>query len=266
MIRSVRPNAGHEAAYRKRLLRLIEKMHKSAIWWIRAEYRSKESEIAGDKSPARSLAQVIRHRAKDWQKLFNIEADKIAAWFIGNVDKAATNGTKEALKQSLPAVKFDSSRVYNNTMMAHIQENVALIKSIPEKYFSDVETLVMRSVAKGRDLKTLTDELQERYGLTRKRAALIAKDQNEKATSKLAQIRQLSLGIEFGTWRHSHAGKEPRKSHLKADKKVFRISKGMYIDGEWIMPGEKINCKCTWTPLIPGVDYPVGGKPKGFND
>jgi hypothetical protein len=40
----------------------------------------------------------------------------------------------------------------NNALQATIAENVVLIRSIPEKYFTEVEGLVMRSVARGREL------------------------------------------------------------------------------------------------------------------
>ncbi|KYF05143.1 phage head morphogenesis protein, partial [Salmonella enterica subsp. enterica serovar Typhimurium] len=76
-----------------------------------------------------------------------------------------------------------------------ITENVNLIRSIPQQHLTQVETLVMQSVGRGRDLKTLTDELEKRYGITRRRAALIARDQNNKATSVMQSARQRSVGI-----------------------------------------------------------------------
>lgn len=75
----------------------------------------------------------------------------------------------------------------------------------------------MQSVGRGRDLKTLTDELEKRYGITRRRAALIARDQNNKATSVMQSARQRSVGITEGIWRHSRAGKTWRPSHVKAN-------------------------------------------------
>lgn len=266
MIRPVRPNAGLTAAYRKRLYALIDAMHRSAMRWIIAEYRRQEPRIVGDESPAKSLAEAIRRRRKQWQALFNDKADDLAGWFIGKVDVSTTNAARESLKPVLPTVKFNPSRVYNATMQAHIQENVALIKSIPEQYASQVEAAVMRSVAAGGDMKALTDELEQRYNITRKRAAFIAKDQNTKATSQLNAARQTGVGIEFGEWRHSGAGKHPRPKHKKADRKIFRIAKGMKIEGKWILPGEEINCRCVWLAKIAGVDYPVGGVPKGFKE
>ncbi|HHN9167526.1 TPA: phage head morphogenesis protein, partial [Escherichia coli] len=49
-------------------------------------------------------------------------------------------------------------------------------------------------------------------------------------------------------------GKQPRPSHVKADGKEFDLDKGLYLDGEWVLPGEAINCRCTWSPVIPGID------------
>ncbi|ELZ1101181.1 TPA: phage head morphogenesis protein, partial [Escherichia coli] len=88
----------------------------------------------------------------------------------------------------------------------------------------------------------------------RRRAETIARDQNNKATAVIQSERQKKLGITKGIWRHSHAGKQPRPSHVKADGKEFDLDKGLYLDGEWVLPGEAINCRCTWSPVIPGID------------
>lgn len=112
----------------------------------------------------------------------------------------------------------------------------------------------MQSVGRGRDLKTLTDELEKRYGITRRRAALIARDQNNKATSVMQSARQRSVGITEGIWRHSRAGKTWRPSHVKANGKRFDLRKGMFLDGKWVLPGEEINCKCGWEAVIPGLE------------
>jgi SPP1 gp7 family putative phage head morphogenesis protein len=100
----------------------------------------------------------------------------------------------------------------------------------------------------------LSKALQHRYGVTQLRAALIARDQTAKATSTLQAARQKQIGITEGIWKHSHAGKVPRPSHLEANGKRFDLSKGMYLDGKWVMPGEEINCHCTWNAVIPGLD------------
>lgn len=253
-ISPIRPNAGVEIWYRRQLDRQVREMQKSVVYWLTANYKASGAAVAMDASPAVFMRDAMRKLAKRWTKSFDSIAQKLADRFAGDALKNSDVSLHNALEMAGFTVEFKMTAPMNNALQAAITENVGLIRSIPEKYFTEVEGLVMRSVARGRDLSYLTDELQKRYGITRRRAALIARDQNNKATSVMQSARQQSLGITQGIWRHSHAGKEPRPSHVKADGKVFDLSKGMLLDGEWTMPGEEINCRCTWSPVIPGLE------------
>ncbi|MCU5775114.1 phage minor head protein [Erwiniaceae bacterium BAC15a-03b] len=229
-------------------------MQKSVVYWLAANYKASGAVVAMDASPAIFMRDAMRKLAKRWTKAFDGIAHKLAARFAGDALKNSDVSLYNALETAGFTVEFKMTAPMNNALQATIAENVGLIRSIPEQYFTQVQTLVMQSVTRGRDLGALTDELERRYGITRRRAALIARDQNNKATSVMQAARQQSLGITQGIWRHSHAGKEPRKSHVKADGKVFDLSKGMYLDDKWVMPGEEINCRCTWSPVIPGLN------------
>ncbi|RYM55646.1 phage minor head protein [Serratia proteamaculans] len=229
-------------------------MQKSVVYWLTANYKSSGAAVAMDASPAVFMRDAMRKLAKRWTKRFDDIAKKLADRFSNDAMKNSDVSLYNALDTAGFTVEFKMTAPMNNALQATIAENVGLIRSIPEKYLTEVEGLVMRSVARGRDLSFLTDELQKRYGITRRRAALIARDQNAKATSVMQSARQMSLGITHGIWRHSHAGKEPRQSHVKADGKKFDLSKGMYLDDKWVMPGEEINCRCTWSPVIPGIN------------
>ncbi len=228
-------------------------MQKSVFYWLTANYKASGAAVAMDASPAVFLREAMRKLTKRWTRVFDDLAQKLATRFASDAMQNTDVSISNALKKSGFTVEFKMSAPMNNALQAIITENVGLIRSIPEKYFTEVEGLVMRSVSRGRDLSYLTDELQKRYGITRRRAALIARDQNNKATSAMQAARQKSLGITQGIWRHSHAGKEPRPSHVKADGKVFDLDRGMYLDGKWVMPGEEINCRCTWSAILPGL-------------
>jgi uncharacterized protein with gpF-like domain len=116
---------------------------------------------------------------------------------------------------------------------AIIAENVSLIRSIPEKYFTEVESMVFRSIAKGGDRKQLADEIErefgKRHGITRRRAEFIARDQVRKATSALSNARQQAAGIKKGIWLHSGGGNQPRHKHVQANGKEFDLDKGLPI-------------------------------------
>lgn len=229
-------------------------MQASVVYWLSANYRASGAAVAMDASPAVMMRNAMQKLAKRWTRRFDDMAQKLADRFANDAMKNADASLATAFKDAGFTVEFKMTSQMNNALQATIAENVGLIRSIPEKYFTEVEGLVMRSVARGRDLGYLTDELQKRYGITRRRAALIARDQNAKATSVMQSARQRSLGITHGIWRHSHAGKEPRQSHVKSDGKKFDLSKGLMIDGKLTFPGQEINCRCTWSAVLPGLD------------
>ncbi|MDB5605134.1 MAG: phage head morphosis protein [Bradyrhizobium sp.] len=110
-------------------------------------------------------------------------------------------------------------------MAATVGQQVSLIKSIPSQYFTDVEGLVMRSVQTGRDLGQLTKDLQEQFGVTCRRAAFIARDQNNKATASMTRARQDELGITQAIWVHSGAGKHPRPTHVAMNGTKYDVNR-----------------------------------------
>lgn len=252
-VKAVRANIGVEVWYRRQLDKLVQEMQKSVAYWLAANYKASGAAVAMDESPASFMRKAMNRLAKRWTKRFDDMAKKLADRFAGDAMTNMDVSLASAFKDAGFTVKFKMTSQMNNALQATIAENVGLIRSIPEKYFNEVEGLVMRSVSRGRDLAYLTDELQKRYGITRRRAAFIARDQNNKATSVMQAARQKALGITEGVWKHSHAGKQPRHSHVEANGKTFDISKGMLIDGEYIMPGELPNCRCTWEAIIPGL-------------
>lgn len=253
-LRPVHANRGVEAEYRANLDRMVREMQASVVYWLTAAYRRNEPEIAQDESPARALSKVMRKLAKQWQRRFDEEARPMAERFAESAKTAAEVSLMDSLRQKGFVVKFQMTKAANDVFQATVQENVGLIRSIAQEYLLEVEGMVMRSVNLGRDLSGLTKELEKRYGITRRRAAFIARDQNNKATATINRVRQKSLGITHAKWRHSHGGKVPRQSHLKADGKTYEVDKGMLIDGEYIRPGELPNCRCVSISIIPGFE------------
>lgn len=263
VLRSVVTNAGVESAYRKQLDRWIDAMHKSLAYWLAAQYRANPPESmaqdAGfesfrDGSPANALRRALHRMSRRWQKNFDQGAPALAKYFADKSMGATDVQLKDILKKAGFAVEFKMSAAVNDAYQATIFENVSLIKSIASEHLSDVEQLVMRSVQQGRNLGELTEELTKRYGITKRRAALISRDQANKATATINKVRQKELGITQAKWMHSHAGRHPRPSHVAANGEIYDIEKGMYLDGVWTWPGVEINCRCTAKSIIPGLE------------
>jgi SPP1 gp7 family putative phage head morphogenesis protein len=252
VLKPVRPNAGIGAAYRRKLDALVLNMHESIVYWVKASYKKQSAHIAMDGDPANELQATMNELTRQWLGNFNEGGDKIADWFMNSTKNYADGTLAAILREVGMSVQFKMTRAMRTDYNAVRNEQVGLIRSIAQRHLSDVGGLVMRSVQQGRNLGELAAELEARYGITKRRAALIARDQNQKATSTLNRSRQKELGITEAIWKHSHAGKEPRPSHLAADGKRYNLEKGMFLDGEWTQVGLQINCRCTSQPIIKG--------------
>ncbi|CCE05779.1 conserved hypothetical protein [Bradyrhizobium sp. STM 3843] len=254
VLSAVRPNAGIEDAYRKKMQALIAEMDNSVRYWLRAAYRANEPVMAQDRTPADELRDAIRKLARRWQKNFDEAAPELAEFFAQSVASRSSGALTAILKKAGFTVKFKMTPAMRDIMAATVSQQVSLIKSIPSRYFTNIEGLVMHSVQTGRDLALLTQDLQQQFGVTRRRAAFIARDQNNKATASMTRARQDELGITQAIWVHSGGGKHPRPTHVAMDGKKYDVNKGMWDSAvqRWIFPGEEINCRCISRPVIPG--------------
>ena len=252
----VRPNQGLEAAYRKKLDALIEEMQKSLVWWISAAYRAKPPAMAQDAvgSPAMVMRSVMRQLSRRWQKRFDALAPEMAEYFAKAAKNRADGAFAEILKSAGFTVKFKLTAEANDVLQATIGEQVGLIRSIASEHLSEVEGLVMRSVQTGMDLGSLAKALEERYGVTKRRAALISRDQNAKATASIVRVRQREVGITEAIWMHSGAGKHPRRSHVAMSGKRYNIAEGWFDPDakETCWPGTLISCHCWAKSVLPG--------------
>jgi len=257
---AIQPNAGIEAAYRKKLQSLIEEMSRSVIYWTRAAWRkapplaSIAQDREGDRVPILDLRRTMERLGRHWTRRFDDLGPELAEVFVNGATAHTDAAFMASLKTAGFTVKFQMTQAAREGYQAVLQENVALIKSIPENYLQSVQGDVWRAVSGGYDLKKLTNTLQERYGVTHRRAAFIARDQSSKAKAVIENVRRRELGITTAIWQHSGAGKEPRPSHVAANGKPFDLDKGMLIDGEWLLPGVAINCRCTSRAVIQGFE------------
>lgn len=278
-ITPIRPNEGLAVAYQRKLESLVDDLNGSLLYWLRSAYRANEPiaitandaarilnpiielyddpdlvPLAMDASPARELQGTMRRLSRRWQRNFDKGAPDLAAWFSQNSAERTDAALREVLKRAGFSVAFKMTDAARDVVNATTFENVSLIRSIAQQHLAKVEGVVMRSVAQGRDLKTLTDELEEQFAITRRRAVLIARDQTNKAHATIEKTRQREIGVTEAIWCHSRGGKHPRASHVAFDGKRYDINAGALIDGKRIWPGTEIWCRCYSKAVLPGFD------------
>lgn len=242
--------------YQAKLDKMIDDMNASILYFVQAAYRKTPPVMAMDLDPAEAMRRALEKLIKRWQGRFDDAADKLGEYFATSVSKRTDAALKAILKKAGFSVEFKLTKAQRDVLQATVNQNVSLIKSIPEQYLAQVEGSVMRAVQTGMDVGGLAKELRGHFGVTKRRAALISKTQNIMATSAFNRVRQTELGITEAEWHHSSAGKEPRPTHVKAgrDKVIYDVNKGWFDPAvqRYIQPGELINCRCTSRSIIPG--------------
>lgn len=133
---------------------------------------------------------------------------------------------------------------------ASIRDNVALIKTVEQRYFSEVENAVLRGFRTGTRANDIGDEIAARFDVTRKRAAFIAVDQINKLNGELTRNRQIGLGINGYRWRTSRDDRV-RFDHNELDGTLQSWDNPPIVDsrtGRREHPGGDFNCRCTAEP------------------
>lgn len=252
-VRPTHPNKGVELSYKRAIDKLVDEMAHSIEYWIEAAYKNNTPDMAMDALPSQVLAKRLAEVGKRWIKRFDDMAATIAERFIQSGKKATDSSMQQSFKDAGWTVQFKPTKTIRDAMNASVVENVSLIKSIPQQYLKNVEGAVMRGFTNGRDLKQISDELQKHYGVTKRRAAFIARDQSNKLTATVTQARRIELGLFKAVWIHSAGGKVPRASHVKAgkDKLEYDVREGALIDGAYIQPGYLPNCRCVSRTVLP---------------
>ena len=255
------PPAAIQKEYEKRLKKAIREMEKSVVYWLLAKYKANEDLIVD--SAVDNLLKEFRRLLRQWTRNFNELCETLPRWFVSKIRGYVTNNLVQQTKPLRDAglgfnLEFSyMSRKERQAFAAIVKENVNLIKNrLMRDSLTQVEGIVLRSIENGHDLSTLTEELHKQFGVTERRAAMIARDQTHKATENLARARLKSYGINRGIWVHTPSGKTYRKTHIDIlDGKEYDLEEGLYDPSKGverkIHPAELVNCYCVFRPLIP---------------
>jgi len=111
-----------------------------------------------------------------------------------------------------------------------VNKNVSLIKSLPEEYLKQVETIVNNGVVSGAKYKTIEKEIAAKTGANSKlanRIKTIARNEVQTINSQITLRRSESLGIKKGIFRTSE-DERVRKCHDELNEVEFIIAKGAW--------------------------------------
>lgn len=262
-------SAAVEMRYQDTLTRMVRQMRETTESAFKRLDRQFAADALGLDAPsyasqARILADALRKR---FVAAFARRSRPAAERMQAQVDAASSASLHGSLREMSGGISLSTRSIpkaATEMLKASVVENVALIRSIPEQYFLDVQGAVMRNIQRGDGTAGVLREIQRVGGVATRRAELIARDQVSKATSALNAARMKGLGIRKFEWIHSGGGKEPRKLHQRMSGKVYSLDDPPVIDertGERGLPGQLINCRCAMRPVIDFEDADTAPAP-----
>lgn len=130
-----------------------------------------------------------------------------------------------------------------------VKANVDLVRSVGRDLHGQLADVVRTAQATGMRHEVLARRIEERFGVARSRARLIARDQTMKHLAQVQEAQQAAAGVTRYTWRHTGSERNPRPEHVARDGRVFHWSKPP-ADGH---PGHAINCRCTAEPVLEDI-------------
>lgn len=128
-------------------------------------------------------------------------------------------------------------------------QNSQLITSISSQELERVSGIVERGLQEGSRFEIISEDIQKSFGISDRRAKLIARDQIAKLNASLTKLRQEELGVDSYRWQTS-GDERVRPSHKANDGKIFRWDDPPKETGH---PGTDINCRCVAIPILEGV-------------
>lgn len=158
---------------------------------------------------------------------------------------------------------------YSAQLEKWIQENVGLIKTIPEETLDRMREIVHAGFTRGKTTTQMVKEIQHAYGVGRRRAELTARDQTAKLNGQIQQAQQMDAGITEYIWYTCMDGRV-RDRHRELHGKKFRWDDPPVVDertGRRCHPGQDFQCRCIARPVFnrSTLNLPINGESAGMH-
>lgn len=223
-----------------------------------------------EEQPAEEEDPVISQEQR--QQLFKAAQANFGKDKGNAVVKLSIREWKKAVKSTLGIDLMDdyyTGELYRTMMERWVEDNVALIKTIPQESLGRMRQIVLEGYRNGETTTAIVKQIQRTYSVDRRHAQLLARDQIAKLNGDITQQQQQDAGVVEYVWSTS-GDSRVRPSHAALNHKRFRWDDPPVVDektGRRCHPGKDYQCRCCALPVfnIKTVDLPVtkGGDGRG---
>lgn len=231
------PELQYRAALRRILTAAANEVRESVI-----PLYSADREVRRYTGDAARESWFVRLRA-----MINELAGVVNGTVRGILDLEGKQHTKGFMAAAKRALGIDLAAVVHDEDIAGyietaVARNVSLITGFSDDLVKRIEQTVYENSIAGNTVATLKAKLKEQFGISDRRAALIARDQIGKFNSDLNRIRQTQAGVTIYEWMTSR-DERVRERHRKLDGKEYKWGEATGAE-EGLPPGQPIRCRC----------------------
>jgi SPP1 gp7 family putative phage head morphogenesis protein len=196
-----------------------------------------------------TLAEIFR-------LLDDIAQAPMSRQFLERMFKLVDNQALDDLQRVVPITLAEVLPGANEMREAWIDRNTSLIR-LEERAQQEVRAIIEAPIVEGVRVEEITALIQERMGVVRSRAELIARDQTLKVYGSIQEARQTEAGIVEYTWSTS-LDERVRHRHSELEGTTQRWDSPPVVDprtGRRGHPGSgDYNCRCCALPILPTGD------------
>jgi SPP1 gp7 family putative phage head morphogenesis protein len=188
------------------------------------------NQVGGELTPER-LDRLARSVAVDVSKHNRVE--------LGRTLKAAVGFDPIPVQEQL-----------STQLEAFVKQNVKLVQGMTDELLAKLEGIVLRGVREGRRVEDVARDIREAFGVSKRRAMLIANDQVASMNGELTRVRHSRIGITSYRWSTSKDARV-RKSHRLLEGTVQQWAKPPSVGGgKHAHPGGDVGCRCSAIPVV----------------
>ncbi len=141
---------------------------------------------------------------------------------------------------------------YQKALGEWTETNAGLIKSIPKEFLDEFKDTVYREYISGSSITDLSKQIRERYGVSKSKSRMLARDQVGKLNAQITQHQQQNVGSNKYKWKTAGDGRV-RNRHKELNNKICSWDDPPVVDkrtGRKAHPGEDYQCRCIAIPVF----------------
>ena len=253
-VKGVRYSAAISVKYYTMLVKLLNYMQqefdRTVIKGLSTKEMVAKTETIRDESPNERYKKMLALFNKKMRGKF---PRKVIEKLVRKALETSSSHAQREFDRKMKSFGVDFKGVmqkYSSYMSTAVEENVMLVKNLMDEQAKRLKSNVLRGLREGIPSTRLSGDLQKALGISKRRAATIARTETHKVTQQIADYRAQEVGLTEGIWR-AMMDNRTSSQHASFNGKKFNLKKGLWDPKtrSWNWPGRRPNCRC-WTEYI----------------